>query len=99
MDNVNQQIQIKKQNKKSTFPRPEQPLSSLNVLSWPCKFPFTSVDVETSLLPILLKWGKNERGIIKDQPKYCLHQIKRLAGKSTYHLSKPCHCDDTTFAT
>jgi hypothetical protein len=86
-DNVNPHIQIKKQNK-STFPRPEQHLSSLNVLSWPCKFPFTSVDVETSLLPILLKWGKNERGMMKDQPKFRLHQIKTACRKVNVPISQ-----------
>jgi len=77
--------------KSSSSPQPEQPIpspSALQSLQWPCKVPFTSVEAENSLLPILLKWGKKERGMMKDQPKYRLHQIKAACQKVNIPLSQ-----------
>lgn len=75
----------------SSFPRPKQPITSpahLQSLQWPCKVPLTSVEAEKSLLPILLKWGRKERGMMKDQPTYRLHQVKVACRKESVPLSQ-----------
>eukprot|EP00590_Aulacoseira_subarctica_P000338 CAMPEP_0172433326 /NCGR_PEP_ID=MMETSP1064-20121228/67680_1 /TAXON_ID=202472 /ORGANISM="Aulacoseira subarctica , Strain CCAP 1002/5" /LENGTH=289 /DNA_ID=CAMNT_0013181189 /DNA_START=62 /DNA_END=928 /DNA_ORIENTATION=+ len=57
-------------------------------LSWPCIIPYTSVDAENSLLPVLMKLKKNERGMMKDQPYSRLKEIKKAIKKVQVPLSQ-----------
>lgn len=57
-------------------------------LSWPCIIPYTSIDAENSLLPVLMKWKKKERGMMKDQPYSRLKEIKKAIKKVQVPLNQ-----------
>jgi len=62
--------------------------TSTLTLSWPCRLPFTLTDAELSLIPVLLRWKENERGMMKDQPSFRLPKIKKACKKVNVPLSQ-----------
>jgi len=75
--------------------RPQQQLVVVNAtqafyglrLSWPCKRPYTSTNIETQLLPILLWKKKEERGMMKDISIDRQRAIEQAAQTSNIPLS------------
>ena len=52
--------------------------NKITILSWPNPHThYISTEEEERLLPILIHWGKTERGMWKDQPSFRLQKVQK----------------------
>jgi hypothetical protein len=67
----------------------EQEGGEPKVLLWSSPVPYVPLEVEESMVDVLVKWKKKERGMIKDQPPFRLDQIKRKCRQNDWKISLP----------
>ena len=56
------------------------------VLWWFSPAHYTPLAVEESMIHVLVRWKKKERGMIRDQPHFRLQQIRKLCRSTGVHL-------------
>jgi Protein of unknown function TPD sequence-motif len=67
----------------------EQEGGAPEVLIWSSPEPYVPLEVEESMVDVLVKWKRKERGMIKDQPPFRLDQIKRKCRQNDWKISLP----------
>lgn len=79
----------KHQNSQSNSPRNETPSVAEGkqqppILEWRCRGANISVEAEEKVSHFLIKWPKNERGMVKDQPHWRVKQIRSACGEMSF---------------
>jgi len=56
------------------------------LLLWPSEISFTPLEMEEKLLPVLLRWRNNERGMMRNQPDFRLPLVEKACRGGSFEI-------------